>query len=219
MIRGMGYSMAPEIEKLILHYPQLTDTADDIDAATRILIDVYSHEGKVMVCGNGGSAADCEHIVGELLKEFKVRRPFPEDMKKRLLKSGATEEYLCNVYGALPAVSLASHIGFITAFNNDANADYVFAQQLYALGNSNDALLAISTSGNSRNVVNAAIMAKAKGIQVIGLTGATGGRLSDFCDITIKVPEDETARIQEMHLPIYHVICELIERYFFVRNT
>lgn len=207
--------MVREIEKLILNYPNLEIIAEEIEEAVRILINTYRNEGKLLVCGNGGSAADCEHIVGELLKEFKIKRPFPNEMKSCLFEAGATEEYANNVYGALPAISLASQIGFMTAFGNDADADYVFAQQLYALGKKGDALLAISTSGNSKNIVNAAIMAKAMQIKVIGLTGKTGGKLLKYCDVALRVPECDTARIQELHLPIYHVLCELLELHFF----
>lgn len=209
--------MVPEIEKLILNYPILENMESQIEDAVQILANAYRNGGKLLACGNGGSAADCEHIVGELLKEFKIRRPFPKEMKDSLLTAGAPEGYTDHVYGALPAISLASHVGFLTAFMNDADSDYIFAQQLYALGKRNDVLLAISTSGNSENIVNAAIMAKAMQIKVIGLTGETGGKLRDYCDVILKAPEQSTARIQELHLPIYHVICELLELQFFDR--
>lgn len=209
--------MIPELEKLVRNYPELKVLTEHIEKGIDLLIHVYSNGGKLLVCGNGGSAADCEHIVGELLKEFKVRRPISADFRQKLSAVGASDEFLDNVYGALPAISLASHVGFITAFNNDANSDYVFAQQLYALGQENDALLALSTSGNSVNVINAAIMAKAKGIKVIGLTGETGGKLKDYCDVLLNVPSQNTARVQELHLPIYHVICECLENHFFVK--
>lgn len=206
--------MTPEIERLVSNYPQLAKISNDIDKVAEMLINAFGSGGKLLLCGNGGSAADCEHIVGELLKEFKIKRPLPENRKKRLLALGASDDYIKNVSGALPAVSLVNSMGYITAFVNDVNADYVFAQQLYALGNCNDILLAISTSGNSPNIVNAAIMAQSQDIKVIGLTGATGGKLRDLCDVVIKVPECDTARIQELHLPIYHTICEIVERYF-----
>lgn len=207
--------MIPEIKRLILNYPQLINLSDDIGISVQMIINTFRSGGKLLLCGNGGSAADCEHIVGELLKEFKIKRPFPENKKKRLLELGVTEDYIRNVSGALPAISLTSHVVYMTAFVNDMDAEYVYAQQVHALGNSHDLLLAISTSGNSLNVVNAAIMARAQNMKVIGLTGATGGKLHDFCDLILKVPERETARVQELHLPIYHVICELVERYFF----
>ena len=175
------------------------------------LYEVYISGGKLLICGNGGSAADCEHIVGELMKEFKTHRELPQTIKEKLVNVGCGREYIDNIYGALPAISLASHVGFMTAFNNDANADFVFAQQLYALGSERDALLAISTSGNSRNIVNACIMAKALGLTVIGLTGIDGGIVKKYADILLNVPSKETARIQEYHLPVYHKICEKLE--------
>lgn len=211
--------MQLEIKHLVENYHELIVVQEKIECAISLLTDVYRNRGKVLLCGNGGSAADCEHIAGELLKEFKVRRPIPVNVKNQLTEIGASEEFLSNIYGALPAISLASHVGFITAFNNDANADYVFAQQLFALGEQQDALLALSTSGNSKNVVNAAIMAKAKKIKVIGLTGENGGKLKEYCDVLINVPSRNTARIQEFHLPIYHTICECLERQFFVDNS
>ncbi len=188
--------------------PQIEDTVNE-------LVKVYGNGGKILACGNGGSAADCEHIVGELLKEFKIKREISSEIKDKLLVNGASDEYIENIYGALPALSLVSPIGFLTAFNNDADSDYVFAQELYALGNKGDALIAISTSGNSVNIVNAAIMAKAKGISVIGLTGESGGNLKEYSDVLINVPSMDTARIQEYHLPVYHTICELLEKHFF----
>jgi D-sedoheptulose 7-phosphate isomerase len=203
------------VDNLIKNYPELRGVIPSINDTVNELIKVYANGGKILLCGNGGSAADCEHIVGELLKEFKIKRTISEEMKDKLLLLGASKKYLDNIYGALPAVSLVSHIGFITAFNNDAESDYVFAQQLYALGKSGDALIAISTSGNSINIINAALMAKAKNIFVISMTGESGGKLRKYSDILINVPSMDTARIQEYHLPIYHVICELLEKYFF----
>ncbi len=207
------------MENLIKSYPELKVVVPKINDAVNRLINVYSNGGKILACGNGGSAADCEHIVGELLKEFKVKRKISKETQEKLLLSGASKEYLDNVYGALPAISLASHVGFITAFINDADADYVFAQQLYALGKSGDALFAISTSGNSLNIINVAIMAKAKDICVIGLTGENGGKLSEYSDVLINVPSIETAKVQEYHLPVYHIICELLEKYFFGQES
>lgn len=202
------------MEQLLKNYPELQELAPKIQEAADRLCSIYASGGKLLACGNGGSAADCEHIVGELLKEFKIHRALPEDVREKLLKAGCTEEYISSLCGALPAVSLASHVGFMTAFNNDVSADYVFAQQVYALGCEGDALLAISTSGNSANIVNACIMARTMGITVIALTGRTGGKLKEYADLLLNVPADETARIQEYHLPVYHKICEMLENRF-----
>ncbi|MEY8392152.1 SIS domain-containing protein [Lachnospiraceae bacterium] len=202
------------MKQLLNNYPELEKLMPKIQEAIDKLYTVYRGGGKLFVCGNGGSAADCEHIVGELMKEFKIHRELPEIMKEKMIHAGYGREFISNIHGALPAVSLASHMGFITAFNNDANADYVFAQQLYALGREGDALLAISTSGNSKNIVNACMMAKVIGIKVIGLTGINGGKVKQYADILLNVPAEETARIQEYHLPVYHKICEKLEDRF-----
>ena len=149
------------------------------------------------------------------MKEYRLRRYIPEEKTEALKRYGADEWMLKNIVGALPAIALTSHSSFITAYCNDNHADYIFAQQLYALGNPQDILWAISTSGNSVNVLKAAIVAKAKGMQIIGMTGKSGGKLKDYADALICVPADDTARIQEMHIPVYHTICGMLESYFF----
>lgn len=204
-----------ELEVLLKNYPQLEIIEDNIRQAFHTIQESYEKRGKLLLCGNGGSASDCEHIVGELLKEYQLRRKISEKMDRALRKYGADEKMVSNIVGSLPAIALTSHISFITAYCNDNHADYLFAQQLYALGNSGDVLWAISTSGNSVNVINAAIVAKAKNIKIIGLTGQSGGKLKEFADVLINVPSDNTARIQELHIPIYHTLCEMLENYFF----
>lgn len=204
-----------EIEQLINNYPQLNLVKEEVFEAYGIMCECYLNGGKILLCGNGGSAADCEHIVGELMKEYRMKRKIPKVFISSLQEWGADEGMLENIVGALPAISLTSHLSFQTAFNNDNAAEYVFAQQLYALGRKGDVLLAITTSGNSKNIINAAIMAKACGIKVIALTGSGGGKIRGLANVLINVPAKETARIQELHLPVYHTLCGMLEDYFF----
>jgi D-sedoheptulose 7-phosphate isomerase len=188
-----------------------------IDAAIERLIASYDAGGKLMICGNGGSAADCEHIVGELMKGFCLPRSLSSADLDQLAKTCGEDADLLGKklqYG-LPALSLTSHSSLITAIANDLDADIIFAQQIWGIGKAGDILLAISTSGNSRNVIMAAKVARAKQITVIGLTGEGGGLLAAHCDVLIDVPSDDVARIQEMHLPIYHKICQSIEAHYF----
>ncbi len=189
----------------------------NIDEAVEKLIASFDAGGKLMICGNGGSAADCEHIVGELMKGFCLPRSLSSADLDQLAKTcGKDADFLGEKlqYG-LPTLSLVSHSSLITAIANDLDTDIIFAQQIWGIGMAGDILLAISTSGNSRNVLLAAKVARAKHITVIGLTGKGGGRLAPHCDVLIDVPSDDVARIQEMHLPIYHKICQSIEAHYF----
>ena len=175
--------------------------------------ETFKSGGTIYCCGNGGSAADCEHIVGELMKGFLKKRPLSDEEKTRLSAYGERGDYLaCNLESAIPAVSLVNSVGLGTAFANDVAPELVFAQQIYGLGKSGDALIAISTSGNSKNVIYAIMAAKAKGVKVIGLTGKSGGEMASLCDIVVKAPSDSTPEIQEYHLPIYHYLCQLVEK-------
>ena len=168
------------------------------------------------MCGNGGSAADSEHIVGELMKKFKKPREIESVIAKKLATFGTEGEKLAGVLeGALPAISLTSHIALSTAFANDKEPTAAFAQQVYGLGVCGDVLICISTSGNSENCYLAAITAKAKWIKVISLTGKTEGKLSSVSDVTVFAPETETYKVQEFHLPIYHALCAMLEEEFF----
>ena len=181
------------------------------------LISCYQRQGKLLVCGNGGSAADAEHIVGEMMKGFCLPRGLSDNDKARLASVAGDDTELLTTklqYG-LAALSLVSHSALITATANDQDGQLIFAQQVWGIGLAGDVLLAISTSGNSQNVLLAAKVARAKNILVVGLTGASGGRLAEICDIAIKVPSDQVAEIQEMHLPIYHHICASVEAHFF----
>ena len=204
------------MEKLLKRYPELTGISKDIEGAVTILTDMYKNGGKLLCCGNGGSASDSEHIVGELMKCFKIKRPISGELKENLEKYGDEGMALAETLEcSLPAISLCGHSALSTAYGNDRNAYRVFAQQVSGFGNKGDVLLALTTSGNSKNCVYAAMVAKAKGMKVIGITGAKGGSLSELADICIKVPETETYLVQELTLPIYHYICARLEEIFF----
>lgn len=205
------------IQTLIDRYPKLTVCKDDIEKAYKLLEDTYIKERKLLVCGNGGSASDSEHIVGELMKEFKLKRKVfaqqAEAMKAIDPELGATLAQ--HLQGALPAITLTAHSSLTTAFMNDSEPVLVFAQQVNGYGKEGDSFLGISTSGNSMNVIYAAITAKARGLKVIGLTGQKESKLSKLADVCIRVPETETYKIQELHLPVYHCLCLMLEDHFF----
>lgn len=209
--------MNKELENLIERYPHLKICREDIWRAYLILESCYVNDKKLMVAGNGGSAADSEHIVGELMKRFRIQRPVPANFAEKLKKIDTKNGELLaqSLERGLMAISLTTHEALTTAYINDVNAEGIFAQQLYGLGRDGDVFLALSTSGNSKNIVNAAIVAKALGIKVIGLTGECGGKLEEFADVIIRVPESETYKIQELHLPIYHCLCLMLEERFF----
>ena len=205
------------IDLLIERYPDLEVCKDAIIKAYNILEKCYSNGGKLLIAGNGGSAADSEHIVGELMKAFKLPRKLPDELRKALINEnmemGTT--LADNLQGALPAIALDGHIALSTAYMNDCEPLLCFAQQVNGFGNKNDVFLGISTSGNSKNVLYAAICAKAKGMKVIGLTGQKNNKLEEIADICIKAPSTETYMIQEYHLPIYHCLCLMLEDHFF----
>ena len=188
-------------------FPDLKCCENDIEKGLKLIIETYKNKGKVLVCGNGGSAADSEHIVGELMKGFLLKRELSDERLSQELKE--------NLQGALPAISLCSQTALMTAFNNDLNPDYVFAQQVYGYGNENDLLIAISTSGNSKNVLKAVEVANCIGVKTLVLTGGDGGKIKEKATITICVPSRETYKIQEYHLPIYHLLCAKVEEEFF----
>jgi D-sedoheptulose 7-phosphate isomerase len=215
----MDNNINRHIETLIERYPTLAVCKDDIQAVYTILCEAYTKGRKLLVCGNGGSASDCEHIVGELMKEFKLKR---EVYKEQAATMKQIDETLGSVLanhlqGALPAITLTSHSSLTTAFMNDSQPELVFAQQVNGYGKAGDVLLGISTSGNSKNVLYAAVTAKAKGLKVIGLTGQQESRLKSLADVCIQVPETETYKIQELHLPVYHCLCMMLEEHFFKR--
>ena len=205
------------LNELLNRYPILYGCRAEIENAAKAIIDCYEKGGKLLLCGNGGSCADCEHIVGELMKGFLKKRPLCEskraDMKSRC--DLVDDELLSKLQGGLPAIAIPSITALNSAFCNDVDPELVYAQPLMALAKENDILIGISTSGNSKNVFGAVKVAKALGIKVIGLTGKTGGKLKESADICICAPETETFKIQELHLPIYHYICAQVEKYFF----
>lgn len=205
------------LEELIGRYPQLVSVINEIQKAADCLINCYQQGGKVLVCGNGGSCSDSDHIVGELMKGFENMRPVGETFKNQLSAiAGERGTYLAGkLQQGLPAISLTAHTALITAVANDTDANLIFAQQVVGYGNAGDILIGISSSGNSQNVVDALITAKAKGMEVIGLTGETGGKMKEFCDILINVSGRRTAFVQELHLPVYHTLCLMIENHFF----
>lgn len=199
-----------KLENLFVRYPALVFCKEPIINATKAIIDCYEKDGKVITAGNGGSAADAEHIVGELMKGFILPRELDENTKILIDKNSKKDiaDYLKdNLQMPLRAISLVNQIALGTAFANDQAADLTFAQQILGLGNIGDVFIAISTSGNSKNIIYAAHIAKAKGLTTIALTGKGGGELKNIADITINAPETETYKIQELHLPIYHTIC------------
>ena len=195
------------MENLLKRYPSLEVCKEDIENALKLMLDTYKNGGKVLVCGNGGSASDSDHIVGELMKGYKSKRYVTDER--------IAEDLRCGLQGALPAISLPSQTGVLTAFINDVDPDMMYAQLVHGYAKENDLLIGLSTSGNSKNVVNAARVAKALGAKTLALTGEKESKLSEICDVCIKVPETETYKVQEYHLPVYHYMCLETEKYFF----
>ena len=205
------------LDLLIMRYPHLECCKGNIIIAFEFIRDCYKNGGKLLVCGNGGSAADAEHIVGELMKGFKKARHLASIEVEKLVEIDSLmgRTLADNLQGALPAIALDGHPALTTAYMNDCEPIICFAQQVYGYGCKNDVLFAISTSGNSRNVLYAVVAAKVKGMVVIGLTGENDSKLSAMSDVCIRVPSTETYQIQELHLPIYHCLCLMLEDYFF----
>ena len=205
------------VANLLDSHPELQVCKEDIMKAYELLEKAYMSGRKLLVSGNGGSASDAEHIVGELMKEFKLKRRVFGEQADALKKIDPEMGQVLadHLQGALPAISLTSHSSLTTAFINDGMPELVFAQQLNGYGRAGDVYLGISTSGNSKNVLYAAVNAKAKGMKVIGLTGAKENQLMKFADVCIRVPETETYKIQELHMPVYHCLCLMLEDKFF----
>lgn len=207
------------VDELINRYPELKVCRQSIIDAYNILEKCYENGNKLLIAGNGGSCADSEHIVGELMKGFKSPRKLDDSMKKTLKEVDPTcgEELANKLQGALPAIALVDHQALNTAFINDVeNGGYLaFAQQIMGYGNKGDVFLAITTSGNSKGIYNACVVAKTKGLKIIGLTGKDGGKLKTIADVSIIAPSNETFMIQELHLPIYHCLCLMLEDRFF----
>ena len=216
-MRELDNRLMRHIDLLVERYPSLESARNDIVAAYLLLEESYENGGKLLVAGNGGSAADAEHIVGELMKGFKLpRKPEADFAEKLVAENQELGAVLAeNLQGALPAIALDGHPALSTAYMNDCEPLLCFAQQVNGYGKSGDVFLGISTSGNSRNVLFAATTAHAKGLKVIGLTGAKDSKLKDMSDVCIKAPQTETYMIQELHLPIYHCLCLMLEDKFF----
>ncbi len=196
--------------ELIERYTVLECCKEEIYSSYKMLSNCYCSGGKVLVCGNGGSAADADHIVGELMKGFLLKRYINKPAEN------GDDEILTHLQGALPAVSLNAHSALLTAFSNDLEFDYAYAQQVYGIGNEGDVLIALSTSGNSASVVNAVRAAGAKGVLSVGITGSKESLMNEKCDVCIRLPETETFKIQELTLPVYHCLCAMLEADFFV---
>ena len=216
----MGKSSSKQnhiIEDLMDRYPSLLPCRNDILSAFSVLEKCYENDHKLLIAGNGGSAADAEHIAGELMKRFMSPRPVSSEFRKKLVSVDEERgnELAKNLEQSLMAIPLVAHEALTTAYINDVDALGVFAQQLYGFGRPGDVFLGISTSGNSRNILNATVVARALDISVIGLTGADGGELKQVSTVCIRVPEDETFKIQELHVPVYHALCGMLEERFF----
>lgn len=213
----MEQRLLKHIDTLLTRYPQLASCKDDIIKAYEIMEEAYCADHKLLIAGNGGSAADSEHIAGELMKRFKTPRPCPPDFAQRLISIDPERgpNLAHNLERGLMAIPLVAHEALTTAYINDVDGLGVFAQQLYGFGRTGDVFLGISTSGNSKNVMSATVVARALGIKIIGLTGANGGELASVADVAIIVPETETYMIQELHLPVYHCLCLMLEDRFF----
>ena len=208
------------LDVLIDRYPELDGQKENIVEAYKILEESYANGGKLLVAGNGGSAADSEHIVGELMKGFENPRKLPQEYVDRLkaVNEEMGDVLGANLQGGLPAIALDGHLALSTAYMNDCEPLLCFAQQVNGFGNKNDVFLGISTSGNSKNILYALTVAKAKGMKVIGLTGAKDSKLSSMADVTIRSSQTRTYMIQEHHLPIYHCLCLMLEDRFFGVN-
>ncbi len=205
------------LNALFSRFPELAELAKNMTEAAELIINSYSEGGKLLICGNGGSCSDSDHIVGELMKGFEKKRPLPAQLANQLTETGGERgKYLSEkLQQGLPAISLTAHNALITAVANDIGGDFIFAQQVVGYGNPGDVLIGLSTSGNSQNVLDAIIVAKAKGMKIVGMTGETGGKMKRLCDVLIAVPATRTLCVQELQLPVYHALCLMVENYFF----
>ena len=203
----------PVFKRLMERYPDLNACAESVSVAGRLLAVAGNNNSKILVCGNGGSASDSDHICGELLKSFCKKRPLDKVFARKLneLDKETGAMLAEKLQGGVPAISLTHHTALATAFSNDVDPNLVFAQQCQVFGNPGDVFWGITTSGNAMNVYYAALTAKAKGLKVLGLTGESGGKLKSLCDVCICVPRVETYEVQELHLPVYHALCLYIE--------
>lgn len=206
--------MKSPFDELTIRYPILIGCRSSIEEAYQLLLQSFERGHKLLLCGNGGSACDAEHIVGELMKGFLLSRPLPS-YERALLSELAGEDLGASLQRALPAIALTGHIGLSTAVANDNRGDVGFAQQIYGLGQPGDVLMGLSTSGNSENVIHAFHVARLRGVSTVALTGWEGGKLARIADVCVRVPAHQTPQIQELHLPIYHSFCIALEQHFF----
>jgi len=209
------------LKQLVARHKNLIHLKEPIRKAAELLVETYQNGGKVLVCGNGGSSADAGHIVGELMKSFEAKRPLQPEVRQKLKTQFGERGSLLveKLQQGLPTISLSEHTSLITAISNDLGGDFIFAQQVAGYGNTGDVLFALSTSGNAQNVMDALMVARAKGLKTIGMTGETGGKLKKFCDVLINVPEKRTAFVQELHLPVYHALCMMVEKEMFGKEN
>lgn len=216
-MRELEQRLKKHIDLLVEKYPSLSSCIQEIIDSYLIMEEAYENGHKLLIAGNGGSAADAEHIVGELMKRFRIPRKIPADFAKKLCEvdSDRGPSLAENLECGLMAIPLVAHEALTTAYINDVDVLGVFAQQLFGYGREGDVFLGISTSGNSENVINATVVARALDIKVIGLTGAKGGKLAETANVVVKIPEIETYLIQELHLPVYHCWCLMLEEHFF----
>ncbi|MCC8051376.1 MAG: SIS domain-containing protein [Clostridiales bacterium] len=214
---ALSPALKKHVDTLITRYPILAAVREDLVKAFYIMEESYSNDGKLLIAGNGGSAADSEHIAGELMKSFKLPRPVPLEFAEKLVEADSVRgaELAQKLERGLMAIPLVAQEALTTAYLNDVDGFGVFAQQLYGYGRPGDVFLGISTSGNSENIINAVTVARASDIKVIGLTGADGGELANMADVAVRVPERETFKVQELHLPVYHCWCMMLEERFF----
>jgi phosphoheptose isomerase len=215
--RSSGPSASDPIAALVERRPDLRDCVGALEEAIDLVTRSIRSGGKLLVCGNGGSASDSEHLVADLMKGFVDARPLPVADRERLaaISGESAAELVKILQGAVPAIALGSNGALTTAVANDLSFDAVFAQQVYGLGRPGDVLLAISTTGNSRSVVFAAYVARLREMSVIVLTGRDGGELAQVADVAIRVPADRVYEVQELHLPVYHTLALALEQELF----
>lgn len=211
-----GLVVVEPMKELLGRYPELASVEKELKEAAELLCSSVKAGGKVMTCGNGGSACDGEHVVGELMKEFRLKRPIPQEMRQKLLEvDQAPEDLIAGLQGAIPALSLNSQVALMTALCNDVDSSMMFAQQVYGYGKAGDVLIAFSTSGNSKNVLNAVRTARAMGVRTLAISGESGGKIGTLADVAVRLPAKETFRIQELTLPVYHELCIILEQELF----
>jgi D-sedoheptulose 7-phosphate isomerase len=205
------------LQQFFERHKELACLEEQVKQSIQVIAEAFRKGNKLLVCGNGGSSADADHIVGELMKGFEMKRPVSSSIQSILKEQfGARGAMLASVLQqGFPAISLSAHTALVTAVSNDLGGDYIYAQQVAGYGKAGDVLWAISTSGNAHNVLDALMVAKAAGLTTIGMTGESGGEMKPYCDVLLNVPSTATARVQELHLPLYHMICRLLEREFF----